>query len=226
MAAGWRAEALAARSTRLANLVELVGHDGRQTRTLGLARGDKLVERGGEPLEQRVFELGMRLLALLSFHHLDHAPHAEQNIEARSGKFRQPLRALRRSERLAQRSLVEANGELSGLPAKREVERAVPADEHLLGERPRLDLEALKPRRHAKAKLKPTAIDAPDLPMPARLAMDAGAAAKSGHAFQGHALRPCKSHGSGAAGDQSYMPSSGGIGRAGTAVRIQAARQS
>ena len=199
------------------DLAELVGHDGREPRALRLPRRDELAERDAKPLEQRVFELRMRLLALLPFHHFDHAPHAKQRIEAWSGKLCQPLRALRRGERLVQRSLVEADGELPGFPAERQVEGAIPAGQHLLGERPRLDLEPFQARRHAEAKLKPPAVDAPHLPMPARLAMDAGAAAKSGHAFQGHALKPCHSRGSRAARDQCYMPSSGDRTRAGTA---------
>ena len=114
----------------------------------------------------------MRLLALLPFHHLDHAPHAKQSIEAWSGKLRQPLRALGRGERLAQRSFIEADGELSGFPAKRQVEgtRGPTSPGRA---RPRLDLEPFQARRHAEAKLKPAAINAPNLPMPARLAMNA-----------------------------------------------------
>ena len=116
------------------DLAELVGHDGREPRALRLPRRDELAERDAKPLEQRLFELRMRLLALLPFHHLDHTPHAKQRIEAWSGKLRQPLRALGRGERLAQRSLVEADGELSGFPAKRQVEGAIPSPQHFLGE--------------------------------------------------------------------------------------------
>ena len=115
----------------------------------------------------------MRLLALLALHHLDHAAHGKQRIEIRRLFVGERLGALGRGERLDQRSLVQANGELSGFPSQREIERAIAASERILGERARLDLEPFKTRWHAEAKLKPTPIDAPHLPMPARLAMDA-----------------------------------------------------
>jgi len=37
-------------------------------------RCDKLIERSAKPLEQGIFQLRMRLLALFTFRHLNHAP--------------------------------------------------------------------------------------------------------------------------------------------------------
>ena len=125
------------------------------------------------PLSSAASSFACASSPLLALNHLDHAAHGEQRIEIRRLFVGQRLGALGRGERLDQRSFVQANGELSGFPAQREIERAIAAGKRVLGERSRLDLEPFEPRWHADAKLKPAPIDAPHLPMPARLAMDA-----------------------------------------------------
>ena len=92
--------------------------------------------------------------------------------------MREPPRALGDREGFTQRCLIQTNDELPGLAPQSEIERAVAPGELLLAKQPRLDFEPLQTRGIAKAELKVSAIDAPHLPMPVRLAMDADAAAK------------------------------------------------
>ena len=84
--------ALAARSTRLAIWSSCLVDDGLKPRALRRrARATSWSSAAPRPLEQRCLELGLRLLALLPFHHLDHAAHAEQRIEARQLQVRSAL---------------------------------------------------------------------------------------------------------------------------------------